>query len=50
MPSVVWRHEEHPACKKWWWDAGMVVCLEQGVNDLHMVELAPLPPQHVLLQ
>ena len=22
----------------------MVVCLEQGANDLHMVQLMPLPP------
>jgi len=23
----------------------MVICLERGVNDLHMVQLMPLPPQ-----
>jgi len=28
----------------------MVICLERGANDLHMVQLMPLPPQHVLLQ
>ena len=28
----------------------MVVCLEQGTNDLHMVQLMPLPPHHLLLQ
>jgi len=22
----------------------MVICLEQGANDLHMVQLMPLPP------
>jgi len=22
----------------------MVICLERGVNDLHMVQLMPLPP------
>jgi len=27
----------------------MVVCLEQGANDLHMVQLLPLPPDHFLL-
>ena len=27
----------------------MVICLEQGVNDLHMVQLMPLPPHHLLL-
>jgi len=25
-----------------WWDAGMVICLEQ-VADLHMAQLMPLP-------
>ena len=28
----------------------MVICLEQGANDLHMVQLMPLPPRHLLLQ
>jgi len=28
----------------------MVVCLERGSNDLHMVQLMPLPPHHLLLQ
>ena len=27
----------------------MVVCLERGANDLHMVQLMPLPPHHLLL-
>ena len=27
----------------------MVVCLEQGANDLHIVQLMPLPPHHLLL-
>jgi len=31
---VGWQ-EGHPACKKEWWGAGMVICLEQGA-DLHM--------------
>ena len=25
----------------------MIVCLEQGANDLHMVQLMPLPPHHL---
>jgi len=25
-----------------WWDAGVVICLEQGA-DLHMAQLMPLP-------
>ena len=33
-----------------WWGAGVVICLERGANDLHMVQLMPLPPHHLLLQ
>jgi len=29
------------------WGAGMVICLEQGANDLHMVKLMPMPPYHL---
>ena len=25
----------------------MVICLERGANDLHMVQLMPLPPHHL---
>jgi len=32
-----------------WRGIGMVICLEQGANDLHMVQLMPLPPQHLLI-
>jgi len=28
---------------------GMVICLEQGTNDLHMAQLMPLLPHHLLL-
>ena len=28
----------------------MVICLERGANDLHMVQLMPLPPHHLFLQ
>ena len=39
---VGWQ-EGHPACKKTErWGAGVVICLEQGV-DLHMAQLMPLP-------
>jgi len=39
---VGWQ-EGHPACKKTErWGAGVVVCLERGV-DLHMAQLMPLP-------
>ena len=27
--------------------AGVVVCLERGANDLHIVQLMPLPPHHL---
>jgi len=27
----------------------MVVCLQQDENDLHIVQLMPLPPRHLLL-
>jgi len=39
---LVGRLQGHPACKKKWWGAGVVVCLEQGV-DLHMAQLMRLP-------
>jgi len=38
---VGWQ-EGHPACKKQWWGAGVVICLERCV-DLHMAQLMPLP-------
>jgi len=28
---------------------GMVICLQRGVNNLHMVQLMPVPPHHLLL-
>jgi len=27
----------------------VAICLEQGVNDLHMAQLMTLPPHHLLL-
>jgi len=33
-----------------WWGTGVVICLQRGANDLHMVHLMPLPPHHLLLQ
>ena len=42
-------HEGHPSCRNWvvrYW----CVCLERGANYLHMVQLMPLPPHHLLLQ
>jgi len=32
-----------------WWGAGVVVCLEWGANNLHMIHLTTLPPHHLLL-
>jgi len=28
----------------------VVICLERGANDVHMVQLMPLPPHYLLLQ
>jgi len=42
LTLLVGRQEGHPACKKQWWGAGVVICLEQGA-DLHMAQLLPLP-------
>jgi len=42
LTLLVGRQEGHPACKKWWWGVGMVICLERGA-DLHMAQLMPLP-------
>jgi len=42
MLLVGWQ-EGHPVCKKTeWWDAGVVICLEQGA-DLHTAQPMPLP-------
>jgi len=27
----------------------VVICLELGANDLHMIQLMPVPPHHLLL-
>jgi len=40
--GLFWVHLER-------WGAGVVFFLKQGVNDLHMVQLMPLPPHHLLL-
>ena len=42
MTLLVGWQEGHPTCKKLeWWGAGVVICLERGV-DLHMAQLMPL--------
>ena len=35
---LVGRQEGHPACKTEWWGTGMVICMEQHISDLHMVQ------------
>jgi len=38
LTLLVGHQEERLACKKIkWWDAGKVICVEHGTNDLHMV-------------
>jgi len=53
LTLLVGQSEGHPACKKlsgevlaWL----MVIYLERDANDLHMVQLTPLPPHHLMLQ
>ena len=41
MLLVGWQ-EGDQACKKQWWVAGMIICLERDA-DLHMAQLMPLP-------
>jgi len=40
--AVGWAAGRASACKNEWWDAGVVICLEQDA-DLHMAQLMPLP-------
>ena len=47
--ALLGRQEDHPACKNEFCRR-VVVCLERGSNDLHMVQLMPLPPQSLLLR
>jgi len=42
LTLLVGRQEGHPASKKEWWGAGVVICLERDA-DLHMAQLMPLP-------
>jgi len=47
---LVGQQKGHPACKKLeWWGTGMVISLEWSANDLHMVQLMPMPTHHLLL-
>jgi len=51
LALLVGRHGEYPAHKKLSdkEDGGLVICLKRGANDLHVVQLMPLPPHHLLL-
>jgi len=48
---LVGRQEKHPVCKKLSDERGasMDICLLRGANDLHMVQLMPLPPHYLFL-
>ena len=53
--SVLWRRwldsrKGTRPVKTDWWGTGMVICLQRSANDLHMVQLMPLPPHHLLLK
>jgi len=45
LALLVGRRKEHPACKIL---SDEVVFLERGANDLHVVQLMPLHPRHLL--
>jgi len=42
LTLLVGRQEGHPACKKTWRGAGVVICLERDA-DLPTAQLMPLP-------
>jgi len=44
LTLLVGHQEEHLVCKKL---SGMVICLELGANDFHIVQLMSLPPHHL---
>jgi len=48
LALLVGPQEGYLACKKEWWGAGMVICLEL-VADLHTAQLMPLVPDKGLL-
>ena len=50
LTLLVGQQEDHLACKTEWWGTGVVTCLERHANNLHMVQLMPLPPHHHLHQ
>ena len=55
LPSAFWRcwlgaRKGIQPVETEWCGTGMVVCLERSANDLHMVQLMPLPPRRLLLR
>jgi len=44
LTMLVCRQEENPKCKNRVMGCWLVICLERGAHDLHMVQLMPLPP------
>ena len=54
VPSVLWhcwfgiRKNIQPVTIEWW-GVGVVICLEQGADCLHMVQLMPLPPPNPVI-
>jgi len=51
-PLVLWRcwlgdRKSIQSIKNWVIGAGMVICLERGAPDFHMVQLMPLPPHRL---
>jgi len=46
---LVGQQGVHPACKKLSGEVLAWLSLQQGANDLHMLQLMPLQPHHLLL-
>jgi len=49
LTLLVGRQDEHLACEKLNREMLAWLCLEQGANELHMVQLMPLPPRRLFL-
>jgi len=54
LPSVLWHcwlgvRKSIQSVKNDWWDVGVVICLEQGADCLHMVQLMPLQFQNPII-
>jgi len=47
--TVVGVRKSIQAVKFEWWGVGVVICLEQGADCLHMVQLMPLPPSNPII-